>query len=289
VLREAAELRSENAVLRERVQLLEWTLEQVIGVRPPAAVVVCKPSSSRTSRLEEILNEEVAPNAPMDVAFEGAATEAAVRVEQPTASMANELSQRRCEQSISNRRHAGRLFPGTVAHTQARRTLHNSRGPPGTDAHTDASARSSVGGMLSPTAVPGRLFLSYRVTSDAELVERLHDKLRSINVDVWWDRVCLLPGQPWEEGFADGLLSSDISVPFLSKAALAPFASLEPTSRCDNVHSHAHTSHGHHQVPIPRPRAPALTVGAARVSLGARAQGAWPAPGDMSRVHRRGR
>ena len=80
-----------------------------------------------------------------------------------------------------------------------------------------------------------RLFLSYRVSTDADLVERVYDKLRSLGVAVWWDRKCLLPGQPWEDGFADGLLASDVFVPFLSKAALAPFASLQADSQCDNV------------------------------------------------------
>ena len=82
---------------------------------------------------------------------------------------------------------------------------------------------------------PGRLFFSYRVSSDAELVEKIYDKLRAQNVDVWWDRKCLKPGQRWEEGFADGLLSSDIFVPFLSKDALEPFAGLARGSPCDNV------------------------------------------------------
>ena len=87
----------------------------------------------------------------------------------------------------------------------------------------------------APSPVPGRLFLSYRVSADADLVERVFDKLRIRGVDVWWDRQCLAPGQLWEDGFADGLLSSDVFVPFLSKAALAPFGSLQLTSRCDNV------------------------------------------------------
>ena len=39
----------------------------------------------------------------------------------------------------------------------------------------------------------------------------------------------------WEDGFADGLLSSDIFVPFLTKAALEPFAELQHDSPCDNV------------------------------------------------------
>ena len=78
-----------------------------------------------------------------------------------------------------------------------------------------------------------RVFIGYRVASDANLVERLYDKLKAAGVDVWWDKKCLPPGQPWEEGFADGLCSSNIFVPILSKAALAPCAQLTTSSACD--------------------------------------------------------
>ena len=45
----------------------------------------------------------------------------------------------------------------------------------------------------------------------------------------------MLPGQPWEEGFVDGLNESDVYVPMLSKAALASYAKLTSQSKCDNV------------------------------------------------------
>ena len=79
------------------------------------------------------------------------------------------------------------------------------------------------------------VFLSYRVASDAALVEVLHDKLTMRGVRVWWDRKCLLPGQPWEEGFADGLFASSVFVPVLSKAGLKKFGELTAGSWCDNV------------------------------------------------------
>ena len=56
---------------------------------------------------------------------------------------------------------------------------------------------------LAPCA--GRLFLSYRVDADAGLVEQIYYQLRTQGADVWWDKECLPPGQPWEVGFADGL------------------------------------------------------------------------------------
>ena len=83
--------------------------------------------------------------------------------------------------------------------------------------------------------MPGRLFISYRVSSDADLVERMYHQLRGIGVDVWWDKKCLPPGQLWEDGFADGLFSADVFVPILSKRALAGFAELHADSPCDNV------------------------------------------------------
>ena len=82
---------------------------------------------------------------------------------------------------------------------------------------------------------PQQVFLGYRVASDADLVERLHDKLKAQGVNVWWDKLSLPRGQPWEQCFANGLCSSDVFVPVLSKAALAPCALLTASSACDNV------------------------------------------------------
>jgi len=79
------------------------------------------------------------------------------------------------------------------------------------------------------------VFLCYRVALDADLVERLHDKLKAEGVKVWWDERCLPAGQPWEQGFADGACSCNVFVPVLSKAGLASFAHLNATSACDNV------------------------------------------------------
>ena len=61
------------------------------------------------------------------------------------------------------------------------------------------------------------------------------EKLTSRGLRVWWDAKCLKPGQPWEDGFADGLFASRVFVPVLSKGALANYAKLETDSKCDNV------------------------------------------------------
>jgi len=79
------------------------------------------------------------------------------------------------------------------------------------------------------------IFLSYRVTPDQPFVMQLYEKLKARNLRVWFDVECLKSGQPWEEGFVDGLFSATLFVPILSKAGLANFAKLDKTSKQDNV------------------------------------------------------
>ena len=43
------------------------------------------------------------------------------------------------------------------------------------------------------------VFISYRVAADAEHTERLYNLLTKRGLKVWWDRVCLKPGVPWEQ------------------------------------------------------------------------------------------
>ena len=71
--------------------------------------------------------------------------------------------------------------------------------------------------------------------SDKELAEFLHDKLVKQGIPVFWDIQSLYPGQPWAEGFDNGLNESAVYVPVLSKAALASYANLTAQSKCDNV------------------------------------------------------
>ena len=86
------------------------------------------------------------------------------------------------------------------------------------------------------------VFLSYRVDSDSHLVELFYNALTDLGLKVWWDKVCLLPGVPWEEGFCNGLADSSCFVCLLSRNAInhpdkpwQNFTHLEPSSRCDNV------------------------------------------------------
>ena len=86
------------------------------------------------------------------------------------------------------------------------------------------------------------LFLSYRVNSDFKHVELLYNLLTKKRLKVWWDKVCLEPGMPWEEGFCNGLAKSRAFVPLLSREAIKHptidnqnFEKLTQDSRCDNV------------------------------------------------------
>jgi len=96
--------------------------------------------------------------------------------------------------------------------------------------HADGSGGAGAARVRGP-----QVFLGYRVHSEKDLVERLCDKLELKGINVWCDFRSLPGGELWEESFVDGLCSSDVFVPVMSKAALAPFASLTPESTCDNV------------------------------------------------------
>jgi serine/threonine protein kinase len=86
------------------------------------------------------------------------------------------------------------------------------------------------------------VFLSYRVAADWMYVELMYNILTAMELNVWWDKVSLLPGQPWEEGFCSGLVNSACFVCLLSNNGI--FNSVRPEnnitklqsdSRCDNV------------------------------------------------------
>lgn len=94
------------------------------------------------------------------------------------------------------------------------------------------------------------VFLSYRVDADVELVEKLYDKLTSLEVDhgegdvrrltVFWDKASLMPGEGWEQGFARALASSRLVVLVMSRKTFAnppkyDLSTLDEDSKCDNV------------------------------------------------------
>ena len=87
------------------------------------------------------------------------------------------------------------------------------------------------------------VFLSYRVSSDAQHVEKLYNLLTAQGFKVYWDKLCLVPGVNWEQGFCEGLVSSRAFVPLLSRDAInhpdkawQNFSKLSADSDCDNVY-----------------------------------------------------
>ena len=121
--------------------------------------------------------------------------------------------------------------------------------------HKDPLHRPSLARVLAHPFLSGKkvarlvgenptydVFLSYRVASDAHHVERLYKLLTSQGFKVYWDKLCLLPGVDWEQGFCEGLVSSRAFVPLLSRDAInhpekdwQNFSKLRADSRCDNV------------------------------------------------------
>ena len=68
--------------------------------------------------------------------------------------------------------------------------------------------------LIAPRSYPHHLALIGQA-----LVEDLYHRLIALKLRVWLDVKCLKPGQPWEDGFADGLFASAIFVPVLSKVS----------------------------------------------------------------------
>jgi serine/threonine protein kinase len=86
------------------------------------------------------------------------------------------------------------------------------------------------------------VFLSYRVASDFRHAEYLFKLLEAKGLQVWWDKKCLEPGMPWEQGFCAGLVHSKTFVCLLSRHAInhpqkssQNFSQLTKDSPCDNV------------------------------------------------------
>lgn len=93
------------------------------------------------------------------------------------------------------------------------------------------------------------VFISYRVAADAELVKDIFWQLNSCvvtengksrRIRVFWDRQCLLAGEPWEEGFSKALCSSRLVLMVMSKKAYVMegrhnVEAIMEASPCDNV------------------------------------------------------
>ena len=86
------------------------------------------------------------------------------------------------------------------------------------------------------------VFISYRVKADLQIAVDLYNALTQQGVKVWLDRECLSPGVAWEVGFVDGLLSSRVFMPIVSRDAInhpsdasQRISSLSEESDCDNL------------------------------------------------------
>ena len=121
--------------------------------------------------------------------------------------------------------------------------------------HKDPLQRPSLARVLAHSFLSGRkvarlvgekskydVFLSYRVASDSQHVEKLYHLLTAQGFKVYWDKLCLEPGVDWEQGFCEGLVSSRAFVPLLSRDAInhadndwQNFSKLTADSKCDNV------------------------------------------------------
>ena len=106
--------------------------------------------------------------------------------------------------------------------------------------HPFVSGKDSVRMVGDPYVYDA--FISYRVSADAELAKNLHQKLTDRGLNVFWDKVCLQDGKPWEVGFCEGLVNSRVFVALISEDAVAHptndrscFNRLTATSICDNV------------------------------------------------------
>ena len=84
------------------------------------------------------------------------------------------------------------------------------------------------------------VFLSYRVASDSQHVEQLYNLLVAApySLRVYWDKVCLKPGEDWEAGFCAGVVNSRTIVLLLSRDAIK-------YSVCKKDHSCTRTICGH--------------------------------------------
>ena len=121
--------------------------------------------------------------------------------------------------------------------------------------HKDPLHRPSLARVLAHSFLSGKkvarlvgekpkydVFLSYRVASDSQHVEKLYNLLTGQGFKVYWDKLCLEPGVDWEQGFCEGLVSSRAFVPLLSRDAInhpdkdwQNFSKLTADSKCDNV------------------------------------------------------
>ena len=77
-------------------------------------------------------------------------------------------------------------------------------------------------------------FISYRVSSDIDIAEKLYLYLRAEGITSFFDKRCLKDGEDWKTGFINGLLKSRCFISLISAGALAPCRNIGVNHEHDN-------------------------------------------------------
>lgn len=103
--------------------------------------------------------------------------------------------------------------------------------------HPFLSSAACVGRLSGDDPAKYDVFLSYRDDSDLKIATDLYDLLIRNRLDVFLDKICILPGTDWQREFLNGIVDCRIFVPILSKKGIkSRFEGLEEeTSKIDNV------------------------------------------------------
>ncbi|KAJ3082368.1 hypothetical protein HDU99_002909, partial [Rhizoclosmatium hyalinum] len=73
-------------------------------------------------------------------------------------------------------------------------------------------------------------FISYRVSTDANIAQAVYEAVKLEGLHAYWDKMCLVGGQKWKQGFLNGLKSSRVILLLVSEECLS---TLKPKD--DNV------------------------------------------------------
>ena len=78
-------------------------------------------------------------------------------------------------------------------------------------------------------------FINYRVATDKDVAEKLYYILKSLDIQPFWDKMCLKNGMDWKQGFLLGLKRSRKFVALISVAGLGQIKNPAADHTKDNV------------------------------------------------------
>lgn len=107
--------------------------------------------------------------------------------------------------------------------------------PDDIDVAADRVASAIGANKVDPNSDEYDCFLSYRVASDKTVADALYTRLVIRGLKPFLDKVCLVTGMDWKDGFLQGLHKSRRFVPLVSRGALANFRDFGRDHRRDNV------------------------------------------------------